>query len=161
MNKECWCESWKKVRFVMSPDVFWKMNKEDIPFAKLETTLDKWIDLRNKFQHSNIGHGSQYLFYEDKFFTFSVYEYEFCLWDEWGSTSLLNCKIDGKSPPTKEFVTQLFERLDDYINNICCCSGCAVKLKKDEIAGRYYAGIYCKDCWDSKWRDIEAADDYE
>ena len=50
---------------------------------------------------------------------------------------------------------------EDYSHEIIRCSDCEVAMSKDEIAGRYFAGVYCSDCWERKWKAIEAAETYD
>jgi formamidopyrimidine-DNA glycosylase len=55
----------------------------------------------------------------------------------------------------------MFNLCEDYGRGYVRCSDCETKIKTSEIAGRYFAGVYCKDCWDGKWKAIEAKENYE
>jgi hypothetical protein len=51
--------------------------------------------------------------------------------------------------------------LDDFSMGIVRCSDCGSKQKFSLIErNRYFAGIYCDDCWNRKWKAIEAKEDY-
>jgi hypothetical protein len=50
--------------------------------------------------------------------------------------------------------------LNDYMRGFINCSDCKKQIKKSDIAGRYFAGVYCKDCWEGKWEATEAKETY-
>lgn len=151
---------WHKVRLTIPVEIFTAMNKSSITFAELMQSLEEWEEWRNKTLQTNIGSGTQFLSCGNNLFAFSVYKDEFCVWDESGNTSVLHCGIDSSNVPSKDFIDQLHETLNNYNNGICRCSDCGIGMTKDDVAGRYFAGIYCKNCWDKEWKAIEAAETY-
>ncbi len=150
---------WDKVRLIMPVEIFKEMNRSAITFAELRQSLKEWEDWRNKTLQINIGSSTHFLSYGDNLFDFSIYKDEFCVWDENGTTSVLHCRIDNSSVPSKEFIDQLYEKLNNYNNGIFTCSDCGAKITS--VAGRYFAGIYCKNCWERKWKAVEAAETYD
>jgi predicted nucleic-acid-binding Zn-ribbon protein len=48
-----------------------------------------------------------------------------------------------------------------YVQGTIQCSGCDKEIQIVDIAGQYFAGRYCKHCWETKYRAIEAAENYE
>ena len=89
---------------------------------------------------------------------------EACLYADHGGTTLA-CVYDYdwfSSPEGRNrLVDKLAKTITDKENGIVECSDCEKKIKINEIAGRYFAGIYCKDCWENKWQAIEAKETYE
>ncbi len=58
----------------------------------------------------------------------------------------------------KAKVDEMFRRVEQYTKGIYHCSDCDAEMT--EIAGRYFAGIYCEKCWAQKWKAIEAKETY-
>lgn len=74
----------------------------------------------------------------------------------------LGCiKVDYDAPPTDEFIEKVEQLTFESINHQIRCSDCEKLMIRDQIAGRYFAGVYCKDCWESKWKAIEAQETYD
>ena len=68
--------------------------------------------------------------------------------------------IDPKSVPDHDFIKWVEETVDNFENHIINCCECGKEIAFSEIAGKYFAGVYCKDCWENKWKEIEAKEDY-
>lgn len=151
---------YRDVRLVLPAEIFSEMRRGDVTFNDLEQNLEEWLKWRNKTLQTNIGNNSQFLSYKGYSFSFSIYCQEFCLWDEKGATSFGSYEIKNDEPPTNEFIDWLNKKLQNYDKGIINCSDCDKEMKRREIAGRYFAGVYCKDCWESKWRAVEATEDY-
>ena len=60
-----------------------------------------------------------------------------------------------------EFIKWIEKVTDDYLKGVVKCSDCKKTILESEIAGRYFAGIYCEDCWNSKWKKIEEKETYD
>lgn len=75
----------------------------------------------------------------------------------WGSNGLIFLgKIDVQDknkPPIWEEIHTLFGFMEDFLNGKVHCSDCGKLIKKKKIAGRFFTGVYCRDCWESKWRE--------
>lgn len=52
------------------------------------------------------------------------------------------------------------QSLKDAEKGYYTCHGCNDLIKENEIAGRYFASVFCDVCWDTKWRAIEAKETY-
>lgn len=83
----------------------------------------------------------------------------FVLYSEYGSHNLSAIKVNkGVS------VTVIYEWLQGVIckelEGIVQCSRCHEEMKVEDIAGSFYAARYCKACWDSKYKAVEATENY-
>lgn len=84
------------------------------------------------------------------------------LWCQNGASSLLNKKgFNYFEADISPLADDIFEAIQDNENGVVRCSDCGKKITKDKIAGRYFAGVYCQECWDTTWKDIEARETYE
>ena len=90
--------------------------------------------------------------------------WEINLWDHSGSITLitLNQKLESKFSDTisEENYKQLKIVSEDFVRGKINCSDCGTKINISEIGGSYFAGRYCKDCWERKWKAIEAKETY-
>ena len=85
------------------------------------------------------------------------------VWDSTGGTSIFSAVFDdGLSEQSRRaIVNRAIERMEEFSVGYVYCSDCGKKVKyHDETGGRYFAGIYCKDCWERKWKAIEAKETY-
>lgn len=101
------------------------------------------------------------------------YVFEFSLWDQTGTQSLLNIEfiindISGDFP--ESVLDEIREVCDNYLRGKVNCSDCRKEVKANEIAGRYFASQYCPSCWHGVagehkgkggWREVEAKETYE
>lgn len=55
----------------------------------------------------------------------------------------------------------MLKRMDQYTQGIIHCSDCEKEISLLPHRQAYFAGRYCDDCWNSKWKAIEAAESYE
>lgn len=84
------------------------------------------------------------------------------LWANKGSTALFDKEgFDFFKSDITPLVDEIFEAIHDKENGIIRCSDCGRKISADEVAGHYFAGSYCKHCWDTKWKAIEASETYD
>lgn len=83
---------------------------------------------------------------------------EVCVWADDGNTSIYNeehiSDIDSISCVIANVIT-------DWQTGYIRCSDCGKRIKKSEVAGQYFAGRYCHDCWSNTWCKIEAKETYE
>ncbi len=75
------------------------------------------------------------------------------IWVNNGSTSI--CSV-GKTLT----ILEVKKILDNYINGCVNCSDCKKLIEIKDIAGQYFAGRYCKECWERKWRSVEEKESY-
>ena len=77
---------------------------------------------------------------------------------EHGTDAIIVCGTTGESAtmPDYEHISVV-----EYCVKKVNCSACDKEITYNEIAGRYFAGIYCKECWENKYKEIEAKETYE
>lgn len=137
---------------------------ETATWNDLLSLIKDFTQLRNEYLGYNLGN-SFHVFVDNnnnKYYL-SIYDGILCLWDI-KDRSLGRFRIgeDGmNSPISKECYDWLKDKISKYSQGIVECSDCGKEIKKDEIAGRYFAGIYCSECWNSKWKYIEARETYD
>jgi hypothetical protein len=101
--------------------------------------------------------------------------WEITIWNYKGNSTIGSWKkkyigVDDKL--TREEIRDMKKRLEEYSYNIQHCSDCGATMPSDkticktekhekEFGGQYFAGHYCKDCWERKWKAIEAKETYE
>lgn len=151
---------WDKTNLLLPVEIFEEMKRLNVSFKELDNIIDSHTEWRNKAFGINIGHSCVKLVTNGMEFAFSVTG-DFTIWDSKGSTALGTYDIVTNASPTKEFIDWLHQIIDDYSHKIIHCSDCGKPLPDGKCAGRYFAGVYCKDCWEREWRAIEAAEDYE
>jgi hypothetical protein len=87
------------------------------------------------------------------------------VWDATGSTALgsLIQLVETKESDRLSNVTykELSRITENFTKEIVSCSSCNKQIKKSEIAGRYFAGIYYQHCWNTKYKAIEAKESYD
>lgn len=149
-------------RQVYNKNIFREMVITETTWGQLDEMLEDFKNLRNKYIGYNLGNSSNYLVRENKRFIFSNHGGLFSLWDDFDQ-SLGHFSL-GKNykneVPSEEFIKWIEKVTKEYCEGVVHCSDCGREIKKSEIAGRYFAGIYCKDCWKSKWRETEAKETY-
>lgn len=83
---------------------------------------------------------------------------EIHVWADDGNTALLAIEeVKDLTAASKD----IYDAIIDWLNGFICCSDCGKRIKKSEIAGGYFAGRYCTDCWNNKWKAIESKETYE
>lgn len=82
------------------------------------------------------------------------------IWANNGCTSIGHYD-DIKDKSIEELVDIVETDISNYLNGYIKCSDCGKLIKKAEVAGTYFAGSYCKDCWEGKWKAIEAKETYD
>lgn len=52
---------------------------------------------------------------------------------------------------------RIANKLIKYMNGLIECAGCHDGIQKEAVAGKIYAGSFCKECWEEKGYKQEAA----
>jgi len=103
----------------------------------------------------------------------TVYDYEINIWGYKGLPSIYVKKfhIDNFNDPIpKDVINELQATVDRYSKGFIKCSDCKNEIKINDAGGRYFAGIYCEDCWlgntgekkgKGGWKYIESQESYD
>lgn len=91
-------------------------------------------------------------------FIIGIHQKEIIVWSYTGHDVLFKT--------TSEFFTEdvyvaIVETMDNWSRGYIYCSDCGEKIHMSEIAGKYFAGNYCKECWEYKWKAIEKNETYD
>lgn len=160
-NKKTFGKSlWSEIIMQLPLRIFAVMKQEKVPFKKLKDIKDNWVEFRNEQFGSNVINNTERIEYKNYFFKFGIYNNEFTIWDN-DDKFLGSFCIKIGNPPTEGFIKWINRIAEEYIAGIVHCSDCGREIKKNEIAGRYFAGIYCKECWDREWAEREARETYD
>lgn len=157
-----------KTKQVYNRNIFKVMQEFEMTFKELHDILDSYVKWRNEAFGRHCSNSEYYLVRENKRFAFLVAvnprDNIFSLWDDF-SQSLGSFKVDINKPPKDDFIEWIENTTKEYCENKIHCSDCGKEIVNDRcdggIAGRYFAGIYCKDCWERKWKAIEANENYD
>ena len=114
----------------------------------------EWSFIRKRI--SNV-HGEE--------FAFGIYKtrekFELSIWDKTGTTAIFSDNIPENIDKRVEFLKQVEEYLRDYSEGFKRCSDCGKLVEYNLVKNnRYFAGVYCDDCWNRKWKAIEAKENY-
>jgi len=85
--------------------------------------------------------------------------FELSMWDYTGGTAI----FDGVIPADnrQEFIDGFLAICDKWSIGEKKCSDCKKWINYAENRShRYFAGIYCSECWERKWKAVEAAENY-
>lgn len=160
-NKERFGRSlWSEIIMQLPLRIFAVMKQEKVSFIELQNIRDNWVEFRNEQFGSDVINNTELLEYKDYFFKFGIYNNEFTIWDN-DDKFLGSFCIKIENPPTEGFIKWINRIVEEYIAGIVHCSDCGREIKKNEIAGRYFAGVYCKECWDREWAEREARETYD
>lgn len=89
------------------------------------------------------------------------------LWNNSGRVGMGDIKVKSDDPNATilshaaDQWKEMYQRMSDYTNGIIHCADCGNTLKLHEPHGTYFAGHFCDDCWERKWKAIAAAETYE
>lgn len=83
---------------------------------------------------------------------------EIYVWANGGNISLYSKKDVVSIDCMPQIITDV---IIDWLNGYVHCSDCDTRIKKSDIAGGYFAGVYCQKCWNGKWKEIEAQENYD
>lgn len=96
-------------------------------------------------------------------YKFGVYgkdnSFKFMLWNDTGALHLLTIQVQNKLSPAN--LEQIAKVMSNYQRGIINCSDCGKEIYKHEIGGQYFAGRYCKECWERKWKEVASKETYD
>jgi len=113
----------------------------------------------NFFRFSNI-YGTEFSFLvtQDKYMENDIYVLS--VWDYTGNTLVFAGKIPDKNRVS--FIRSFEKAIDNYSNGIIKCGECKKDISyQQNRSHRHFAAIYCDNCWNSKWKAIEAKEKYD
>jgi len=99
--------------------------------------------------------------------------YEVTIWDAVGWITLLTIEFkieDHNKPIPGETVAKIKDTIGLYEQGKVHCSDCDRVIDRVDIAGRYFAGMFCAECWNGTagqhkgkggWREIEKNETYD
>ena len=159
---------WQENQLLLSLEIFKQMNKYKVTFKQLAEFCEKYIEFRNSFFVGSPHNSEIYLQKHGKKFAFALFypekhlikHGEFNLWHE-TYDSLGEYKININEVPDENFIEWLDNKIDNFLRDKINCSDCGNLISNQEVAGRYFAGQYCKECWERKWKEIEAKEKYD
>lgn len=153
----------EETKQIYNRNIFKIMQNEKITFQDFSQMLASFVKWRNDTFGRHCDNNEIYLVRDNKRFAFlcavNCHDNVFCLWND-NSASLGRYKINAQKPPSDDFIEWIEKITKEYCDGIVHCSCCNKEIKKNEIAGRFFAGIYCKDCWEREYREKEAREDY-
>jgi hypothetical protein len=77
----------------------------------------------------------------------------------WGLNDIIVWKSDYF---VAEQINDMFQRMEKFTNGSVHCSKCGNEIIWREAMGRrYFAGIYCVDCWENEMKQVEARETYD
>ncbi len=120
----------------------------------------KWANGNIRF--SNI-YGTEFSFMLSKHehLTTKKTWYDLSVWDAYGSTSIISGIVPENSKERQAFIEKVIAFSEEFTKGKIHCSDCGKIVNYNDVRGnRYFAGIYCDDCWNSKWKEIEAKENY-
>ena len=80
------------------------------------------------------------------------------LWAMGGGLSLLTCE----GVTLEAFKQKSITAKENFRNGLVFCSECGSLQEYEKIKyNQYFAGVYCKECWDREIKDIEANETYD
>lgn len=86
------------------------------------------------------------------------------IWDHTGTTTIISLiqsvKDENNDYLTKDNYKLICNSTERFVKGFINCSDCGNEIKQIEKGGRYFAGTYCQECWDRKWKEIEARETY-
>lgn len=156
-------------------NVFEQMRIHGISWDEGLEMLEEVHNLRNSFLESNLGNREVYLVRGNQRFAFLAYrnhsykdgKYKkqksgsFSLWDD-NSRKVGEYHIDDfSSIPSAEFVKWVDEITKLYCDGTIHCSKCGKPIRKEAIAGRFFSGVYCSECWEGGIKQQEARETYD
>lgn len=132
---------------------------EELRIALKKASGYKWD---NSIQRLSNIFGDEFKFhlYKKNSYVSKEYYYNLVIWDYTGNTSIGEFNFfptDNK----KEIVNRAIKLTEGFSSGYVVCSGCGSKQIYENIKrNKYFAGIYCQHCWDTKWKAIEAKEKY-
>jgi hypothetical protein len=60
-----------------------------------------------------------------------------------------------------QVIREALKATEEFSLGVIPCSECSTKIKTHEVAGRWFAGVYCKECWEGGIKQQEAKQNYD
>ena len=87
--------------------------------------------------------------------------YDLSVWDNTGNTSIISGIVPEDISERRDFVKKVLDTSEIFTAGKIHCSDCGKVVNYQEVSrNRYFAGIYCNECWEGKWKAIEAKENY-
>jgi hypothetical protein len=149
-NEYCSFEPVTVFNYMKFKEFFENPTNVEEDLNKLEKYIYKCVSYKwgnSHFRFSNIfGHE----------FTFQIHGNTVHIWDAFGSVSL------GNYPLSPDSFNEIMEISKRWVLGEKKCSDCGTWMNyRENEKHRYFAGIYCLDCWNRKWKAIEAKESYD
>ena len=120
----------------------------------------RWANPNTRF--SNI-YGAEFAFglYKHTHLTTKQTWYDLSVWDSLGKTAVISGIVPENINERLAFVKKVLDTSDIFTTGKIHCSDCGKLVNyRDVQNNKYFAGIYCDDCWNGKWKEIEAKENY-
>lgn len=84
------------------------------------------------------------------------------LYDITGCTGLGNWAYTAAADePVPERVRKgVADRAEKWLARTVHCSDCDKLIEFEDVAGRYFSGLFCEPCWEETWKEVEARETY-
>lgn len=120
----------------------------------------QWANPNTRF--SNI-YGTEFSFglYKHTHLTTKQIWYDLSVWDSLGKTAVISGIVPENTNERRAFVKKVLDTSEIFTTGKIHCSDCGKVVNyRDVQNNKYFAGIYCDDCWNGKWKEIEAKENY-
>ena len=133
---------------------------EEVRKAVKVATNYKWDNGNRRFSN---GGGVEFAFTLHKHTHFTTREtwHTIGVWDSRGDTSIISDIVPVNLDERKKFLSKIMRLCSNYADGKVYCHDCGKTANYVDIKNnRYFAGIYCDECWERKWKAIEANENY-
>ena len=87
--------------------------------------------------------------------------YDLSVWDTYGRTAVISGIVPQDIHERSAFIKKVLDTTEEFTQGKIHCSDCGTLVDYQEVhRNNYFAGIYCDDCWNRKWKAIEAKENY-
>ena len=134
---------------------------EEVRLAVKAATNYKWDNSNMRMSNSS---GTEFAFQLRKHTQFGIREawHEISVWDSRGNTSIISFVISTSLDERKKQLVKLMRLCSEFAAGEVHCHDCGKLQKYEDIKNnRYFAGIYCDECWEREWKAIEAKETYD
>lgn len=153
---------WNDMWLCFPSYIFKIMQKKSVTFEEFKKMLDGYIHSRKLIFKTSCDNSNYYIVRNNIRFCFGIYSGNFSLWDETGMRSLGHYNINNNEIPSDQFIDWIEQVTKNFCDGLVPCSDCKKIIPKEKIAGHYFAGIYCDDCWNHHgWKEKEANETYD
>lgn len=110
----------------------------------------------NKYRWGNTHFRFSNIFGEE--FAFQVHSNNIHIWNTYGQVALGTWDLSVES---NRVVNEILDISEHWTRGEMKCSDCKNWMNyKENSKHHYFAGVYCLDCWERKWKAIEAKETY-